>query len=400
MKILFLSHRIPWPLRDGGAIAIYNNIVGLKQAGHEVKLLCLNPLKDQVKTAELPPLFSDCKLEFISIDTGIKPLAALLNLFGSGSYNAQRFANAEFARLVKLTVKEFNPDWVHIEGAFAAQYVEAVKEVKPVPCVLREHNVEYEIWQEMAAGERNPLKKAYLKLLARRLQSYEEDLWHKFDLIFSITEEDAEVMRQKVGQNKVVNGGVGFDLSPYLALDEPGDANKVYHLASMDWLPNQEAVDWTLSEIWPALHSALPELELYLAGKKMPERFIAQKGKNLHIEAEVADVQDYSRDKAIMLVPLRSGSGIRIKTIEAMAMGKLVVSTRRGLQGLGAISGEHLLEANTANEFVTAIRELQGNEDLRQRLSLNARRFAQDNFELSQVIERNVKHCLSLLPNT
>ncbi len=394
-----LSHRIPWPLRDGGAIAMYNTILGLRQAGHEVKLLCLNPLKDQVKTDELPALFSDCKLAYRSIDTGIKPLDALLNVLGSGSYNAQRFAHAEFAQLVQQVVKDFNPDWVHIEGAFAAQYVDAVKEVKPVPCVLREHNVEYEIWREMAAGEKNPLKKAYLKLLARRLQNYEEALWEKFDLIFSITEEDAAVMRKKLGHTKVVNGGVGFDLSPYLAVDEPGDANLLYHVASMDWLPNQEAVEWTLREIWPAVHRALPKVELHLAGKKMPERFIAQKGDRLHIEAEVADLMEYSRDKAIMLVPLRSGSGIRIKTIEAMAMGKLVLSTQRGLMGLGAVPGIHLLETNTAEEFVAAIKQLQSDEALRKTLSQNARQFVLENFELSQHTERNVKHCLSLLPN-
>ncbi|TNE79455.1 MAG: glycosyltransferase [Bacteroidetes bacterium] len=398
MKILFLSHRIPWPLRDGGAIAIYNNILGLKQAGHVVKLLCLNPQKDQVDTTSLPSLFSDCGLEYISIDTSIKPLAALLNLFGSGSYNAARFANGEFASLIELSLEVFNPDWVHIEGAFAAQYIDVIKANQPVPCVLREHNVEYEIWQEMAAGEQNPLKKFYLNLLASRLKTYEEALWQKFDLIFSITEEDAGIMRKRVGDTKVFNGGVGFDLSPYLAVTELGDSRKAYHLASMDWLPNQEAVEWTLNEIWPAMYSAMPEMELYLAGKKMPERFLNQNGGKLHIEAEVADVQDYSRDKGLMLVPLRSGSGIRIKTIEAMAMGKVVISTRRGLQGLGAQSGEHLLEANTAEEFAEAAALVQSDEALRQNIAQKARQFALENFELSQVIERNVKRCLSLLP--
>lgn len=398
MKILFLSHRIPWPLRDGGAIAIYNNLKGFKEAGHEVKLLCLNPIKDKVEPTALPDLFHAAGLRYQNIDTAVKPIGALLNLFSSESYNSVRFKNADFARLVQKTILDFKPDLVHVEGAFAAQYIDAIKEIASIPCVLREHNVEFKIWEGMSEGEKNPMKRAYLKLLSSRLEKYEKALWHKFDLISAITSEDAEYIQKYVPAEKVINGGVGFDLSSYISNTTQGSIHSLYHLASMDWLPNKEAVSWALEEIWPKLEAKFPKAELFLAGKKMPQEFISQSAGRLHVEAEVDDAIDFMQDKGVMIVPLLSGSGIRIKIIEAMAMGSCVISTTRGLIGLGAEPGVHVLEANTADEFVLAYERLLSEEGFALKMANAAREFAREHFELTTHIARSTEAYLSLMP--
>lgn len=370
MKILFLSHRIPWPIKDGGALAIHNNLKGFIDAGHEVKLLCLNPEKDQTSLHQTPPYFLKAQAEAIAIQTEVKPMAAFLNLFGSESYHVSRFYSQVFQSRLIAVLRETQFDVVHMEGAFIAQYTPIIRTHSKACLVLREHNVEYRIWESMANLAENPLKAWYLRLLASRLKDYETELWKQVDLVDAISPDDLKTIIQ-INPNAYV-GGVGFDLEPYLAVSEPGEPRTLFHLGSMDWLPNQEAVLWLLNSIWPVIHKKFPEWKLALAGKKMPKEWIRE-GETIKVEGEVESAIAYMSNYAIMAVPLKSGSGVRIKTIEAMALGKAVITTQVGLQGLDLIPEQEVFIANTPEEFLEVVQRLDTDPELAQRVGRAAR---------------------------
>lgn len=371
MKLLFLSHRIPWPVRDGGALAIHNNLKGFIDAGWDVKLLCLNPEKDNTSLEKTPSWFERAKPEAIKINTAISPLKAGMNLFKGTSYNVDRFYSRDFETRLKEVLRQDKYDVIHMEGAFIALYTDLIRSLSDACLVLREHNVEYRIWEIMSERSDHFIKKAYLNLLASRLKKYEETLWGKVDMISAISPDDLNYFL-KFNSNSFM-GGAGFELDAYLAKQNKGKEKSFFHLGSMDWLPNQEAVAWLMKEIWPALHSEFPDWKLHLAGKKMPAQWLADTN-SLKIEGEVESAIDYMSEYQVMLVPLRSGSGVRIKTIEAMALGKTVITTSIGLRGLDLEPGKEVLVADDVQAFVDAVRQLEEEPDLAQRIGDAARR--------------------------
>lgn len=374
MKILFLSHRIPWPIKDGGALAIHNNLKGFIDGGYEVKLLCLNPNKDQTSLAATPDYFKKANPTVIPVNTDLSAWDAFINLFSSKSYHVSRFYVPEFAEALRHELRQMQYDVVHMEGAFIAQYVDLIRENSKACLVLREHNVEYRIWEGMAAMSGHILKKMYLNLLAGRLQSYEEALWKKVDLIDAISPDDLQVFL-KFNPN-AYHGGAGFELQNYVKVEDKGQPKTLFHLGSMDWLPNREAIAWLINSIWPAIHKDYPEWKLFLAGKKMPHEW-KRWSESLQIEGEVESAIGYMAQYQVMLVPLLSGSGVRIKTIEAMALGKTVITTSVGLRGLDLEHGKEVLVANTPSEFAAAIRFLEENPQMAQQIGEAARRKVQ-----------------------
>lgn len=370
MKILFLSHRIPWPIKDGGALAIHNNLKGFIDAGHDVKLLCLNPNKDQTSLKNVPDYFAKANPTALPVNTDLSAWAAFKNLFSKQSYHVIRFYLPEFAEALKTELRSHQYEVVHMEGAFIAQYTSLIRVHSKACLVLREHNVEYRIWESMARMSGNQLKTMYLNLLAARLQEYEESLWKQVDMIDAISPDDLVVFKQ-FNPNSYL-GGAGFELETYMRVKEKGEPKTIFHLGSMDWLPNREAMGWLLNSIWPEIHKSFPEWKLFLAGKKMPREWMRQ-GFNLRIEGEVESAIAYMAQYQVMVVPLKSGSGVRIKTIEAMALGKVVITTLVGLRGLDLEHGKEVLVANTPSEFVAAIRFLEENPDQVEKIGHAAR---------------------------
>ncbi len=392
-RILFLSHRIPWPVKDGGCLAIHNNLKGFREAGCDVKLMCLNPRKDHSSPVDVPVWFSECRPEYFPLDTGVKITGAFLNLFSIQSYHVVRFYSEAFARRLEQVLEEEDFDVVHMEGAFIGQYSDILRKKSKACLVLREHNVEYQIWERMAKGTSNPLKRYYLNLLARRLRNYEEALWKKQDLIEAISPDDLQVFRQ-YNTNSFL-GGVGFDLKPYMEAESRVQPNSMFHLGSMDWLPNREAVDFILEQIWPRIEKEMPEWSLDLAGKKMPAHLIGAKGK-LRVQGEVDSAIGYMSQFEVMLVPLRSGSGIRIKTLEAMALGKVVITTRIGLQGIAAKDREEVLVADTPEEFAKALSWLNSEAGRKERIGAAARRLVQEHYDNEghiRLLLENYRNC-------
>jgi hypothetical protein len=387
MRILQLMNRVPWPLKDGGAIGFYQLTKGYHDAGAHVTVAALNTSKHFVQN--LPEELSkmaDWHLSYV--DNRVKPLAAFLNLFSSESYNISRFYSKTFeAELVRL-VSSQPFDTIVFESIYMATYLPAIRRQTKALCVLRAHNVECDIWKTLYENESNPLKRAYLHMLYTRLKKFEQSTLNDFDLVVPITEYDKNRLSELGCTVPQFVSPTGANVAGMIPCTIPDYPTSVYHLGSMEWMPNREAMEWFLKHVWPAIYSTHPQTTFYLAGRGMPNSFLDINIAGVQVDGEVADAETYVTDKHIMVVPLFAGSGMRIKIIEAMARGKVIIATPLGAQGIPGVSGKHFLLCNTAEEFTTAIHTCLREKGKAAAIGRAAHEFVMEHFDNNKVSKR------------
>ena len=358
MHILQLCPRVPFPPNDGGAIAMYDVAAGLVRAGHRVTVLALNTPKHHQPTDVLAHLGPNLRLITVEVDTRLSPTKALRNLVGSRlPYNLERFVSAAAAEQLTEILRTQAVDVVQLEGSFVAWYVDVVRRVAPgLAVVLRAHNVEYTIWQMLARRAENPLKRLYLRHLASRMQRFERHYLPRFDAVAAITEPDQQRLRQLGCPEPVVFVPAGVQLERFQP--DPGLQPKprtLFMIGSLNWLPNLEGVDWFLAEVWPQVHARYPQLELHLAGKDTPDHIQQLQLPNVFVHGFVESAAAFMRQYEMMLVPLLSGGGMRIKIIEGMALGKCILSTTLGAEGIHIRNEYDLVLRDTPAAWVEVI---------------------------------------------
>jgi len=367
MHILQVSPRVPWPLHDGGAIGIYNITKGLLEAGHRVTMLAINTPKHHQPADVLAHLGPQFRLVTVDVDTNLKPLKALQNLlFSQEPYNVARFTSQAVVTQLGQMLTELQPDLVQFEGTFVAPYLAFTRwklrhlVSEPPPLVLRAHNIEYVIWERLAAGERNPLKKWYLRHLAGRLRRFEQTNLPQFDAIAAITPEDIARLRALGCPVPIALVPAAVELAAFRP--DPGaqpQPRTAFMIGSLNWLPNLEGLEWLLREVWPAVHAELPGLELHVAGSHPPAYLTARPAgqDNVFVHGFVDSAAGFMRQYELMLVPLLSGGGMRIKIIEGMAAGKPILSTALGAEGVAAHDGRDIVLRDGAAAWQQALRD-------------------------------------------
>jgi glycosyltransferase involved in cell wall biosynthesis len=381
-------------LHDGGAIATYNLLKGLSEMGVSVDYVSLNTLKHFVDAETIEKEFGFLnKIVTHKIDTSIRIWDAFVNLFKSSSYNIDRFTHSEFAKIIQNLIDNKSYDVIHFEGLFVAQYKGMIN--SKVKTVLRQHNVEYKIWQTLTSTK-SGVKKLYIQFLADRMEKFERQVLNRFDALVSITEADKVQIQNDLGfKGKIISIPAGIESKTNSK--NPILSHCIYHIGSMEWMPNLEAMQWFHNEIWPILNQKNSKAEFFMAGKNMPAHLKQWDEQRFHVVGEVKNLEEFSADKSILAVPLRSGSGIRIKTIEAMMTGKAVVTTSQGALGLEIKDGEHCLIADDAKTFAEKIHSLIENDKFRQHIADNGKRYAESTFGNRAVSERWMRFYEELL---
>lgn len=387
MKILQLCHKPPFPPVDGGCVAMNAITSGLLAKGHQVKIIAVSTKKHPFIKAQVPPEYiKRTGLETVSIDTSLKVSAGLKNLFSSGSYNVERFYSSDFEDKLKEVLTNEKFDVIHFESIFVAPYLKLAKALSDATVVLRAHNVEHQIWERMAEKTSNPLKKWYLGFLAKRLKEYELDILQQFDGIATITQEDMDYFINNGIKPPIEVFPLGIDSAQYkVAKPKEVEFPSLFHLGSMDWMPNEEGIKWFLEKVWIKVHTAYPELKLYLAGRNMPDWLANLDMEGVVIDGAVENARDYMSKKGVMIVPLLSGGGMRVKIIEGMALGKAIVSTTIGAEGINYTNGENMLIADTPEQMLEQIGKCLNDRNFFDRLGVNARKHAVANFDYKEV---------------
>lgn len=387
MRILQLMNKVPWPPKDGGAIACMNMTKGFSMLGHEVTVLCMNTSKHHVRIKDMPAQIRNrAEFRLVEVPASINWIEAALNLlFSKLPYNAQRFISDDFSmELIKLlTEKQF--DIIQLEGLYLCPYIPVIRKYSEALIAYRAHNIEYEIWERTAKLSEG-LRSMYIKNLSNRIRRFEVSYLNAYDILVPITDRDGLIL-DKLGNNKPRHTSqTGIDFASLVPTAKKLEFPSLFHIGALDWAPNQEGLIWFFNNCWPKLHQENPQLKFYLAGRNAPEWFERLvKVQGVEYLGEINDAYDFINSKAVMVVPLFSGSGMRIKIIEGMALGKPIVTTDIGTEGIPTENGNNILIANDANEFIAAITRLINDRELADQIGKNAIGFIQERFDnLSQ----------------
>jgi polysaccharide biosynthesis protein PslH len=389
MKILFLCNKSPWPPKEGGPMAMNMLIEGLLFAGHQVKVLALNSFKYHVSPEEIPDAYlKKTGIELIDVDLHINPLHAFLNLFSSESYHVKRFVSAKFRERLTGVLKAGEYDVVQLETLYMCPYIGTIRQHSRARIVLRAHNIEHLIWQRIAETTSNPLKKRYIGHLTRTLKTFEENAVRACDGIMAITPTDADYFRKSVPSSiPVIDLPFGVDPEKYNPDNREVEFPSLFSLGSMNWMPNEEGIRWFLLNVWLDVHKQFPGLKYYIAGRGMPRWMLNLDLPNVVVLGEVPDAPAFLTSKAIMIVPLFSGSGIRIKIIEGMAAGKTIISTSLGAEGIRYTNHENILIANAPCEFFEMISLCAADRELSEKIGKQAQTLIETDYLPQNVIQ-------------
>lgn len=390
MKILQICHKPPFPAKDGGCLAMSNISRGLIDAGHELKILTVETHKHPFEPEKISDeLLTKSSMQAVLVDTKLNLIDAFSNLVTSDSYNISRFFTPDFdIALIRILQKE-KFDIIHLESLFMTPYIATIRRYTKGRIVLRSHNLEYVIWERLAKSTRSKAKKAYLALLAKQLKKYEVNVMNQVDGIAAITNEDAEKYNKLGNQKPMITIPFGLNLDDYKIDQSDLEFPTLFHLGSMDWKPNLEGVEWFLKKVWPTIHKSFPHLTLYLAGRNMPQSFEKLQHPKIKVVGEVESARKFMNSKAIMLVPLLSAGGMRVKIIEGMALGKPIISTKIGAEGIDYNPGENIMIANTPGEFKKAIGHLLNKTEF-DKTGTNARRLIEQEYDNTLITKKLV----------
>lgn len=382
-RILILTNRVPYPLNDGGNMAMKAMVDGYKANGWQVFLLCMNTSRHYVPEEKVKEVYSDVDiLQTVDVNNDVKPLPTLLNfLFSKEPNHAVRFRSKLFESALIEALQAFKPSVVQVESIYLSTYLPVIKNILKVKTVLRLHNIEYEVWQRLATETTNSFKKYYLANLAERIKKFEANAWRQYDLLLPITAVDEQIVKDTIpAANTHV---VPFGIDPASVRGKEVATQWVgYHLGAMDWLPNQEGIRWFINEVFPTVEKTVPDFKFFFAGRNMPAKFLDIHSDNIYCAGEVPDAGAFIADKKILIVPIRSGGGIRVKILEAMAAGKLVISTSVGMQGIDAKDKQTFLKADSPEEFTASISWALSNKDKAEYIALSGQKLVHEDYNI------------------
>ncbi|MEN0003764.1 MAG: glycosyltransferase family 4 protein [Bacteroidota bacterium] len=358
MKILQLCKKFPYPLKDGESIAITSLSRSFASLRAEVSLLAMNTSKHYFKKKNhFPSVLDHYKaIHTVDVDNRIKPAEAFKNLFSSESYHIQRFISKAFEDRLKQILATQTFDVIQLETLYLAPYIPIIRAHSDAIIAMRAHNVEHEIWERITKNTKFFPKHWYLKHLTKKLAKYEKTALNKYDILVAITKRDLETYRKMGFTKSGVVVPIGLDSTDY----EPDFGSyqqplSISFIGSLDWMPNQEGLVWFLEQVWGRLRTKFPKLELHIAGRNTPSWMYKIKKSGVKVHGEVPVAADFINQHSIMVVPLLSGSGMRAKILEGMALGRVVLTTSLGLEGIQAQHQQEVLIANTVADFVQQI---------------------------------------------
>jgi polysaccharide biosynthesis protein PslH len=371
MKVLQICHKPPVPSRDGGCLAMNSITQGLLKQGVKVKVLTICTPKHDFDRALLDQLYVQLtEIESVFVNTDLHPKDALLSLLKGESYNVNRFYDAKFEKLIVATINNQPFDVVHLESLFVLPYLESIRKCFNGKVVVRTHNIEHIIWQDLASVERNPIKRKYLSVLAKQLKKFEISNLKKVDGIASISGNDKDIFKQMGCAVSSTTIPYGLQVGKMLSTTHKG----LFFMGALDWQPNIDGINWLSERVAKSLSCPVK-----IAGRNPSKELNLTS--NMELIGEIDDASLFMKSNGIMLVPLFSGGGIRIKILEAMSWGVPIVATNKAVEGLAVEHGKHALITDDPGQFACYANQLLEDSSLCQTLAQNAYSFVQKNYD-------------------
>ena len=396
MKILFLSQRFLLPMDAGGKIRSGNILEQLAKI-HEVTVLSnVEYPQDEPYQKEMLGLCT----RFIPVPwKEIKkhsPLFLLRLIPQMFSFYPVSVLNSSSKTLRKAVECEFKDGGYDVAICDFVQSALEFRNIRELPTILFQHNVESVIAKRHMEQSGHPIAKLFWWLQWKKMCAFEGKACHRFDTVIAVSEKDKETFEQQYGAANVVTIPTGVDIDYFHpTADFSEDGANVVFCGSLDWLPNEDATLFFLREVLPLLKQQIPSVRFTVVGKNPSpglQKFV-QDYPEVTLTGWVDDTRPYIAKSSVVVVPLRIGGGTRMKIYEAMAMGKAVVSTTIGAEGLPVKHDENILIADQAAHFAEDVIRLFRDTQARQRIGQHARKFVEENFAWQHVAAEFAKIC-------
>jgi sugar transferase (PEP-CTERM/EpsH1 system associated) len=400
MKILWLKTELLHPVDKGGKIRTYHLLKQLK-ADHQITYLTLDD-------GSAPGGAEDDAVEYChdliriphltreKFSTGFYAELAV-NMASPLPYAIRKYKSEQMTKAIEQATSKDHFDVVICD--FLAPAVNLPRDLK-TPVVLFQHNVEASIWQRHYEIQKNAVKKRYLYWQWRKMQKFERDACRRVDCVIAVSEADAQMMQRDYGVAKVYDIPTGVDVEFFRPTSEIATrSNSLVFTGSMDWLPNEDAMQYFINDVMPLVRQAVPDLRLTIVGRSPYPSLVelAQRDPNIAVTGRVDDVRPYIEEATAFIVPIRIGGGTRLKIYEAMAMEKPVISTTVGAEGLNVSDGEELLLADTPADFARAVIRVLGEPGLARQLAMTGAQTVRERYSWNKVTEEFDSICTSRL---
>ena len=386
MKILFLSPTVPFPLTDGGRIRVFNLLKQIAEKS-DVTLLAL---ETQPTDAE-----GVAQLQQLGIQVHLVPNAPTLPRVSFGTFvnafrkrqpiTVARYDLPVYRQKFRELVATEDFDLVHYEMFHTAQFQAEVD----LPSVLSQQNVDSAIWRRLCGETANPFYKFAYWTQQLAFQRYERVLSPKFDAVTCTSDIDAAVFQRHCAADAIEIIPNGVDVTHYQPdFTSEAPAHLIY-IGSMDWYPNEDAVAFFADEVLPGIQDKVPEVQFSIVGGNPSARVQGlTEREGVVVTGRVPEIKPYFAEATVFVVPLRIGSGTRLKILEALAMGKAIVSTTVGAEGLDLKDGEEIFIADEPTAFADAVTRLLTDASLRRRIGENGRARVERDYDWRSIGEK------------
>ena len=357
---------------------MHNITRGLLESGQEVRVVAVETQKHPVKIDAFPADYlQKTRFESAFINTTPHIMDGIRSIFMRKSYHIERFNSKDMASKLEHILRHEKFDIIHLESIYVTPYLDVIRKYSKAKVVIRMHNIEHQIWERLADNESNPMMKLVYRINKRQLEHVENTILKKMDGYMTISDPDFLFFQKTAPEVPGVVIPFGIDMENYELEDDyiASDKPSLCHIGSMNWSPNMEGIEWFLDEVWPLIHEAHPDLQFTVAGHGTPDKLLQRQDPNVQFKGAVPSANEFMLDHDIMIVPLLSGSGVRVKIVEAMALGRVVITTSVGAEGLAVENGKHLFIADTPEEFLSVIDKCIQTPDICSIISENARDF-------------------------
>ena len=361
MRIVWLTPRIACPPDTGGTIVTYYLLRHLATHGHHVAVWPISEVRGTPQLGEGIELFPRTFLVPRQHSLG----CLLLSTLTARPYAISRYLDRAASQEIAKALGRSHYDVVQIDHLHLAEYGLLVEKK---PRVLLMHNVESVLWERLADVEPHPIKRAFYKHQARKLRRYETAMLSQYDAVVALSPIDAARLRELCPFTQIITIPPGVDRELFHPLDIPEEPYSVVFIGPLDWLPNADGVRWFCREVWPRVRAQIPRARCYLAGRQPPADLLSYAHQDVIAPGYVKDARSLIARASVFVVPLRIGSGVRLKILQALAMGKAVVTTSVGCEGLELVDDEHLWVADTPQEFANKVIALLHDPATRRRL--------------------------------
>jgi len=360
LNILQIAKKMPVPSKDGEALAILNFSKLLIELQAKLTLVAMSTQKHPGTLHNLPKnIKENVHHSEAIVNTNFKPQVFLKSFVNHLPYTLNRFYSKKFERLILDILQNQSFHLIQLEGLYLLPYVEAIRKKTQAKIVLRAHNIEHQVWKNLAKNTQQKLRQFAYQYNANSIQTIEEQLRNKVDAIITISSDDQSYFENQKNMPPIFNLPFGIDIQDYPVKINAQSLNTtpktLCFIGSLDWLPNIEGIHWFLTKVWDKVLQNIPNAEFFIAGRNMQSSIKNIQMKNVHIMGEVKCAKTFMSEHPVFVVPLLSGSGMRIKIIEAMALQAAVVSTPLGASGIEYTHQQNIVIAEKAEVFAKSI---------------------------------------------